>query len=137
MARKVFADFAHVLCQRFVETPSNRDLVNLALWGGGTLFLDIIGKRATFEDFPVTPLPYSVAALVWLEEQMVRMSIPREELSGAELMVRYTVTMTLRSRGMPMPEASFSFSCVGSVVSTNRTYTSNLQAEKVWGLGEV
>jgi len=116
MARKVFADFAHILCQRFVETPSNRDLVNLALWGGGTLFLDIIGKRATFEDFPVTPLPYSVATLVWLEEQLVRRSIPREELSGAGLMVRYTVTMILRPLGMPMPEASFSFSCFGTVV---------------------
>lgn len=137
MARKVFADFAHVLCQRFVETPSNRDLVNLALWGGGTLLLDIIGKRATFDDFPVKPLPYSAAALIWLDEQMVRRSIPREELSGAGLVVRYTVTMTLRSRGMPTPEASFSFLCVGSIVSPSRTYTSHLQAEKIWGLGEV
>ena len=31
MARKVFQHFAQVLCQRFVEVPSNRDLINLAV----------------------------------------------------------------------------------------------------------
>ena len=31
VARKVFQHFAQVLCQRFVEVPSNRDLINLAV----------------------------------------------------------------------------------------------------------
>lgn len=34
-------------CQRFIEAPSNRDLVNLVLLGGGTLILDLLTRKAT------------------------------------------------------------------------------------------
>ncbi len=137
MARKVFQHFAHVLCQRFVEVPSNRDLVNLALWGGGNLHLDITGRTATVNRYPVEPLPYSADALHWLEDQVAKGGIPPEQFVSAALAVEYTVATTRRDPGMPMLYASFSFCCTGSIVSPDRTYTSILSAEKAWGLMQV
>lgn len=70
MARKVFQDFAHVLCQRFIETPSRRDLVNLYLYGGGRLVIDLMARTATCNRWPIAPLPYAEDARRWIEIQM-------------------------------------------------------------------
>ena len=137
MARKVFQHFAHVLCQRFVEVPSNRDLVNLVLWGGGNLHLDITGRRATVNGYQVEPLPYVDDALHWLEGQIAKQGISPEQLVSAALAVEYTLTTTRRHAGAPILTASFDFSCTSSVVAPDRTYTSTFRAEKVWGLMQV
>jgi hypothetical protein len=91
VARKVFQDFAHVLCQRFVEVPSNRDLVNLVLLGGGTLVLDLVTRKAMCNRYAIEPLPYAEDARSWLDSQMVKRRIPIEELIGASLTVEYDV----------------------------------------------
>jgi hypothetical protein len=136
VARKVFQDFAHVLCQRFIEVPSNRDLVNLVILGGGTLALDIIGRKATCNRYPVQPLPYSEDARGWLESQMKTRKIPTDELIGASLIVEYVVDLS-RWQSDPIPVAKFDFACTGSITSPDRQYTSVLKAEKTWGLGTV
>ena len=69
------------MCQRFVEVPSNRDLVNLALWGGGNLHLDITGRRATVNRYTVKPLPYADDAL--LEGQIAKQGIAPAQLVSA------------------------------------------------------
>jgi hypothetical protein len=120
VARKVFQDFAHVLCQRFIEVPSNKDLVNLVLLGGGTLALDIVTRKATCNRYPIEPLPYAADARGWLDSQMTKQNIPIEELVGASLVVEYVV--------------SLDFACTGSISSPDRLYTSALKAEKVWAL---
>jgi hypothetical protein len=84
MGRKVFQDFAHVLCQKFVEVPSNRDLVNLALLGDGVLRLDITGRRATHNGFPIEPLPFTEQSLLWIESRLHELAIPRAETSRCE-----------------------------------------------------
>src|SRR5690242_6290159 len=125
VARKVFQDFAHVLCQRFIEVPSNRDLVNLLILGGGTLVLDITGRKATCNRCPIAPLPYSEDARSWIESQMIRRRIPAEQLTGASLVVEYAVELT-RKQNDPIPLAKFNFACTGSIISAERTYTSTL-----------
>lgn len=137
MARKVFQDFAHVLCQRFVEVPSNRDLVNLVILGGGILILDIITGKATCNRYPVEPLPYSANARAWLKSQMEKRKIPVEELTGASLTVEYSVDLSRREPNDPIPTAKFNFSCTASITSPDRLYTSAMNAEKTWGLGTV
>jgi hypothetical protein len=136
VARKVFQDFAHVLCQRFIEVPSNRDLVNLVILGGGRLVLDIIGQKATCNRYPVTPLPYSEDARGWLESQMNGRKIPTDELIGASLIVEYAVDLS-RKQNDPIPVAKFDFACTASITSHDRQYTSILKAEKTWGLSTI
>jgi hypothetical protein len=136
VARKVFQDFAHVLCQRFIEVPSNRDLVNLVLLGGGTLILDLMKRKATCNRYAITPLPYSEDARGWLDSQMVKRKIPIEELVGASLTVEYAVEFSPKSN-IPIPTAKFDFACTASIASPDRVYTSVLKAQKTWGLGPV
>ena len=136
MARKVFQDFAHVLCQRFIEVPSNRDLVNLVILGSGTLVLDITGRKAAWNRYPIEPLPYSEDARVWLQTQMQDRKIPGNELVEASLLIEYVVDFT-RKLNAPMPSAKFQFACTGSIASPDRQYTAALKAEKEWGLGPV
>jgi hypothetical protein len=133
LARKVFQDFAHVLCQRFVEVPTNRDLVNLVIFGGGTLVLDIIGQKATCNRYPVEPLPYCDTARDWLFSQLQNRRIPINELSGASLAVEYTVNLSWVP-SVPYAKARFDFACTGSISSPDRQYTSVLKAQKDWGL---
>jgi hypothetical protein len=136
VARKVFQDFAHVLCQRFIEVPSNRDLVNLVLLGGGTLILDLIKRKATCNRYPVEPLPYAEDARGWLDSQMVKHKIPVEELVGASLAVEYAVEFSRKSNN-PFATAKFDFACTASIASPDRLYTSVLKAQKTWGLSTV
>ena len=136
MARKVFQDFAHVLCQRFIEVPSNRDLVNLVILGGGTLVLDNIARKASCNRYPITPLPYAEDARSWIESQMKQRHIPTEELAGASLTVEYTVDL-MRKQSDPIPTAKFDFACTASIASPDRQYTAVLRAAKTWGLGTV
>ena len=82
MARKVFQDFANVLCQKFVDLPTNMDLVNLLILGGGTLVLDITGRKATINRGPVEPLPYAEWARTWLAEQMEKHNTRLRNLLG-------------------------------------------------------
>jgi hypothetical protein len=137
VARKLFQDFAHVLCQRFIEVPSNKDLVNLALLGGGTLVLDIMTPKATCNRYPIEPLPYAADARGWLDSQMAKQKIPIEELVGVSLTVEYVVNLSRKPDLSVTPIAKFDFSCIGSISSLDRLYTSTLKAEKVWGLSTV
>ena len=129
MARKVFQDFAHVLCQRFIETPSNKDLVNLVVLGGGTLTLDIMTQKATCNRFPINPLPYSEDARNWIASQIA--------MIGAGLTVEYTFDLSRKAALSIMPIAKFDFACTGSITSRNRQYVSVLKAQKTWGLSTV
>jgi hypothetical protein len=100
MGRKVFQDFAHVLCQKFVEVPSNRDLVNLAILGDGVLRLDITARKATHNGFAIEPLPFVEESLRWIESRLDELAIPRGELSGANLTVDSRVKLH-RKPGVP------------------------------------
>jgi hypothetical protein len=137
MAKKVFQDFAHVLCQRFVEAPSNKDLVNLALLGGGTLVLDIMMHKAICNRYPIEPLPYSADARGWLDSQMAKRSIPLKELAGASLTVEYAVDLSRKPALPIMPIARFDFICTGSIAAPDRVYTAVLKRQTVWGLSIV
>ena len=118
-----------MICQRFVEVPSNRDLVNLVILGGGQLMLDILGRKAICNGLPVTPLPYSEDARMWLEAQMQKRGIPMEQLVGVILVIEYDVELSRRPY-VPIPTANFKFNCTASIASPDRQYTSSLSAEK-------
>ena len=133
MARKVFQDFAHVMCQKFVEVPSNRDLLNLAILGGGRLHLDILGGRATHNDLAIEPLPFAASWIEWAMGRMTELGIPSAELSGAALDVQYTVDLR-RKPGLGWLCADYDFSCTGSVVAPDKQYSSTLKAHREWGL---
>jgi hypothetical protein len=137
MARKVFQDFVHVLCQRFVEAASNKDLVNLALLGGGTLVLDIMAHKASCNRYPIEPLPYSAEARNWLDSQMAKQKIPIEELVSALLTVEYAIDLSRKPDLPIMPVAKFDFVCTGSISTPDRVYTAVLKKRTVWGLSTV
>ncbi len=142
MGRKVFQDFAHVLCQKFVEVPSNRDLVNLVIFGDGTLELDLLARKAMHNRAPVEPLPYVDHVRVWLDQRLAELRIDSSELISAALTVEYTVALSrldLPGQTAPLPglSAAFDFACTGTIESADRKYTSTLKARKRWSLGSV
>lgn len=137
VARKVFQHFAHVLCQRFIEVPSNHDLVNLALFGGGTVVMDIWASKDTCNRYPIDPLPYAADAKTWICDQLKERNIPPEQLVGARLTVDYTVSISRKVPDIPFPVGAFDFCCTGSITSPDREYTATLNATKTWGLMQV
>jgi hypothetical protein len=137
MARKVFQDFAHVMCQRFVETPSNRDLVNLALLGGGELVMDVFGGKASFNRYPISPLPYASDARLWIEDQMERRSIAPSELVSASLVCMYTVELSRKWNDFPVLGAAFDFDLRAVIAAPDRQYVAAMTAAKAWGLSQV
>jgi hypothetical protein len=122
------------MCQRFIEVPSNRDLVNLVILGGGTLVMDIITRKATCNRFLIEPLPYVEDARRWLFSRMVEHKISNEQLAGASLTVEYAVELSRKSDIPIFPVAKFDFACSASITSPDRLYTSTLAAEKTIGL---
>ena len=136
MGRKVFQDFAHVLCQKFVEVPSNRDLVNLAILGDGVLRLDITGRKATHNGFAIEPLPFTEQSLRWLESRLVDLAFPRVELQGASLTVESGVKLH-RKPGLPFLCIELALTCSASIRASDREYVSTLTAGKSWGLSIV
>lgn len=133
MARKVFQDFAHVLCQKFVEVPSNGDLLVLAVLGSGKLELDLTGGRHRHNRAPIAPLPYVEVARSWLGGRMAELDIPVEEMAAATLIVEYSVTLS-RKEPLLWLSAAFDFSCTGVIDALDRQYTSTLKSHKEWGL---
>ena len=136
MARKHFQDFAYVLCQKFIELPSNKDLVNLVLLGDGTLELDLTARRAMHNRAPVEPLPYADVARAWLDNRLTDLRIPVDELVKSALIINYRVTLS-RKPPLHWLSAEFDFSCTGLVEAPDRKYESTLTAKKEWGLAAV
>jgi hypothetical protein len=137
VARKVFQDFAHVLCQRFIEVPSNRDLVNLALLGSGELVMDIMIGKATFNRYPIQPLPYAADARLWIEQQLEARAISPSEIVSVLLAVTYTVELQRKWQDFPILSATFEFSVKGMIGAPDRQYLSSMEAKKAWGLSQV
>ena len=133
MARKVFQDFAHVMCQNFLEAPSNRDLVALAILGDGELILDIAADRATHNRHAIEPLPFMEAFRTWLASRQAALSISPAELVGAQLTVNYTVVLS-RKAGLGWLCAKYSFACTGIVSAHDRKYTNSVSLSRAWGL---
>jgi hypothetical protein len=136
MGRKVFQDFAHVLCQKFVEVPSNRDLVNLAILGDGVLRLAITERNATHNGLAVEPLPFVEQSLSWIEARLAELDIPRADLQGASVTVDYKVRLS-RKPGLGFLCVDLALACSASVKAPDREYLSTLTAEKSWGLSSV
>jgi hypothetical protein len=136
MERKVFQDFAHVLCQKFIEVPSNRDLVNLTVLGDGVLRLAILEGGATHNNFAVEPSPFSVESQAWLQSRLGELNIPKGELQGAVLTVEYTVKLH-RKPTLGRLCIDLTLACQASVSASDHEYIATLNGEKSWGLSTV
>ena len=132
MGRKVFQDYAHVLCQRFVDSPATIDLVNLFILDAGRLEFDLLNERALFNNFPIEPFPYVHASRAWLVSRMEADSIPTELLIGARLSVDFRTTVDRNRR--PFPNANFTFLCASTLHAPDRLYEASMEAQKAWGI---
>ena len=128
MGRKVFQDFAHVMCQKFIESPSNRDLVMLAILGSGRLELDILAGRATHNGGGVKPLPFSASWLEWVKGRMAASEISDTLLKSACLTVEYDVELSRSPMGRLA--CQFKFACTSLVEAPDRKYTAAMKAEQ-------
>lgn len=136
MGRKHFQDLANVLCQKFVECPSNLDLVDLAILGDGLLELFITDDRATHAGHAIEPLAFAPGWMTWAEGRLEALGIPRAELRSAVLQVDYKVALS-RSPSLGWLTARFEFQCTGIVSAVDRDYRAELRAERNWGLSQV
>lgn len=125
-----------MLCQRFIEAPSNRDLVNLAILGDGILQLAITDGKATHNNLAVKPFPYSAESLTWLRSRLADEHIPTDELRGAVLTVEYKVALR-RKETLGWLLIDLKLTCHASVRSVDRKYEARLTADKSWGLSTV
>jgi hypothetical protein len=133
MARKVFQDFAHVMCQKFVDAPSNADLIALVIFGSGRLELDVAAGKHWHNRAPIDAFPYVGEMRRWLEQRMRALDIAPAELASAALTVDYSVTLS-RKPPLNWLIADFDFSCTGIIDAPERRYTSTLTSHKTWGL---
>jgi len=133
MGRKVFQDFAHVMCQMFIESPSNRDLANLAILGNGRLELLFIEDRATHNGVAIEPLPFAEEWRLWAIKRMAVSEINSELLIAASLTVEYEVHLSRKS-GLGWLCANYAFKVSSLVQASDRSYTAAMNAEKEWGL---
>ncbi len=133
MGRKVFQNFAHVLCQKLVLAPRGRDILQLAIMGHGKLVMDLVSHRAGHNRYPVSRLPYMEDARLWLQGRLWHHSIPNEQLQSAEVIVDYRVVLG-RSHGDNHLTGAFAFACLGRIGAPDRVYESTLTAEREWGL---
>ena len=137
MGRKVFQEFAHVLCHKFVEVPSNRDLVNLAILGDGELVLAVMEDRATHNGTAVQPLPYATEWRHWVGARLNELAIPASDLVSAHLTVKYQVDLRRRETGLRWLSGYFAFECAAAVGAADRTYRAELSTSKEWGFSQV
>jgi len=134
MGRKVFQDFAHVMCQKFIESPaSNLDLVKLAVLGNGRLELNILSGKATHNGVTIKPLAFSESWLAWAKERMAASKIPENLLKSAALTVEYQVKLS-RKTGPGWLCGQFKFACTSLVEAPDRSYTDAMNAEMMWDL---
>lgn len=133
MGRKIFQEFAYEMCQKFVETPSNCDLVNLAILGDGRLELCIFDGRASHNNHTIEQLPFSQSWLTWAKTRMGILKVPESLLVGAALTVDYEVELS-RKESLGWLCANFSFVCNSTVEAPDRKYCAKLKAEKLWML---
>jgi hypothetical protein len=136
MGRKTFQELAHVLCQKFIEVPSNRDLVTLAILGDGILALDITGGQATHNSVPIQPLPYADEWGRWATDRLKAMAIPRSDLTRATLTVDYRLELR-RKAGLGWLGAQFDMHCTGFVSALDHEYHAEITAVKEWGFSQV
>ena len=129
----MFQDFAHVLCQRFIEVPSNRDLVNLTVLGDGVLQLAIADGKATHNGHAVAPFAYSTESLTWLHSRLDALKISRDELRSAVLTVEYKVALR-RKPGLGWLCIDLHLICQASIRAADREYVSSVTADTAWGL---
>lgn len=122
-----------MMCQKFIERPSARDIVHLAILGPGRLELNLTEGKAVHNDHAIEPLPFSADWNSWVGARMAELNIPADELKRASLIVNYTVELS-RSRGVGWLCATYDFECVGLVEAQDRAYTSNRKGHKEWGL---
>ena len=136
MGHKVFQDFAHVLCQKFVDLPSNRDLVNLAILGSGKLTLLVTEGRASHNGIAIQPLPYAELWLAWVKDRMRTLRIAETELTRAQLVADCRVELE-RQPGTGFLCVKLALACEGTVSAPDRVYSATYQGEKRWGLSIV
>jgi hypothetical protein len=136
MGRKVFQGFAYVLCQKFVNSSSNRDLVNLAILGSGKLVLFITEGQATHNGHAVEPLPFGEDWLAWVAARMAALRISREDMKSARLEAECDVEMG-RSDGLGWLYIKLKVACTGVVESSDRTYVATCHGNLTYGLGSV
>lgn len=133
MGRKVFQDFAHVMCQKFVDSSSNRDHVILAIMGSGRLRMEILKGKATHNRLAISPLPFAAAWTDWVMGRMDSLHIPRAELMAATLVVEYTVDLYRHSAPAWLC-ARYDFKCYSEVGAQDRSYSVAFAAQRDWGL---
>jgi hypothetical protein len=133
MGRKIFQHFAHVLGQKFIQTPSSLDVARLAIFGDGILVLDMMSRRAIHNGLPIEPLSYMDEAKRWLDARMMILGIPSTELVGASLRVVYSVILSRRP-GLNWLSGDFDFSCIGEIASPDRKYSSPCKGRNQWSL---
>jgi hypothetical protein len=136
MARKIFQDFAHVLCQKFIDSSSNVDWIDLVILGDGKLQLEITARRARQNRAAVSSIPYMKEVRDWLDGRMLAHGIQPTEMTRAALTVECRVTL-LRPSPLNWLSASFDFNCVGMIDAPDRSYSSTLSAQREWGLSQV
>jgi hypothetical protein len=107
---------------------------NLAILGGGKIVLDITAGKATWNRYPVEPLPYATEAKLWIENQLEARKIAHDQLVGASLIVDYAVRVAPSATEGIFQTGTFEFSCTGAIMSPDREYIANLKAVKIWGL---
>jgi hypothetical protein len=137
MRRKVIQEFVNSFCQRVIDLPEGYDLASFAHFGSGQYCADILSGVCSHNSCPIPPLKLCGVYLEWMDRQLKRHGIQREDICVAVLHVRVAISrVNLRSSfGHRQDSAHFSFACRSEIKTDEKSYTGQMEGEKEWGFG--
>jgi hypothetical protein len=135
MRRKVLQDFANVFCQRFVDLPDGHDLALLASLGDGTVVLDMLRGKCTWDGIPVPLLKRCAENREWLERQIKNHHFTIEDVKAASMALEFRVKNYVfeKSFGHDSSQATFLFKCTSEIRTDEVSYKGIYEGEKTWG----
>lgn len=137
MRRKIFNDFANVLCQKFVDLPNGYDLATLAKLGSGVVSINILTDQCFFEESPIEPLRTCAEHRQWLQIQLAKRQLSLAVFESISMSVEFRVTDTILDKpyGHDFRHADFWLKCTSEIRTPEAKYNGSSERQKKWGYG--
>ena len=137
LKRKVIQQFANTCCQMFLTSTSNMDMVNIVIFGSGTITIDFINNKSTHNNHGILPMHYYFTYRKWLEDQCINNHVNISELTKVELVINVDVTQIRKKDSLGWLSAQFKYTCSCCIETDEKQYESNMSDGKIMGLGQI
>ncbi len=137
MKKKMIQDFTHKCCQMFLNSTSNMDLVNIVIFGSGTIEIDFLSRKCIYNNVSISPLHYCIRYSEWLEQQCNKNNIDLSNMTKVTLQITVNVETSRRTDSLGWLTATYDFSCFSCIETKEQAYSSQMSEIINMGLGQI